>query len=185
MELLRSGHLATTPLPTDVSTLVDTYSTSLWPFCRKLAYSEADAEDLLQDTFLYVCKHPHKWLASQNPKSFLFGVAVNLFKSQKRRYARRERIAPTSALTDELNPPSDHNTEQSVIAGETQQLVQRTVQSLPDKYRVVVLLHYISEMGVAEIATTLGIPAGTVKSRLHKARQLIEHKLGEVGYEYP
>ena len=67
--------------------------------------------------------------------------------------------------------------ETEVLRAEERRQVQRAVYDLPEKYRVVVLLYYMEELPLAQIASVLHIPSGTVKSRLHQARKLLRQQL--------
>lgn len=67
--------------------------------------------------------------------------------------------------------------ETEVLRAEERRQVQRAVDTLPEKYRVVVLLYYMEELPLAQIASLLHIPSGTVKSRLHQARKLLRQQL--------
>lgn len=67
--------------------------------------------------------------------------------------------------------------ETEVLRAEERRQVQRAVDTLPEKYRVVVLLYYMEELPLAQIASLLHIPSGTVKSRLYQARKLLRQKL--------
>jgi len=160
--------------------LVDSYNESIYRFCCRLTYSKEDAEDLFQDTFLKVFEQLPKVNVSNNPKNFLFSTALYLWKSKKRMYARRIRLAPVQPLDDEI--VSEFNTENSIIAQEEIRVVRELVETLPEKIKIPTILYYTAEMSVQDIASTLAIPAGTVKSRLFKARTLIEKGLIENGH---
>ena len=160
--------------------LVDEYGEQLFKFCRRLTYSKEDAEDLFQETFLKAFEHLPKINASDNPKSFIFSTALYLWKSRKRIYARRNRIAPAQPLDEAM--VSDIYMEDSIIAQEDARLVRALVHALPDKFKMPTILFYTVEMDLAEIAATLDLPLGTVKSRLHKARKMIEKGLVKNGY---
>ena len=67
--------------------------------------------------------------------------------------------------------------ETEVLRAEERRQVQRAVDDLPEKYRVVVLLYYMEELPLAQIASLLHIPSGTVKSRLYQARKLLRQQL--------
>ncbi|MCL2527123.1 MAG: RNA polymerase sigma factor [Defluviitaleaceae bacterium] len=184
MELLRAFNLdQKTITETNITpqNLVDIYSGQLYKFCRSLTYSKEDAEDLFQETFIKAFDH----LARENPQGLLFSTAIYIWKSWKRKYARRNRLAPTTPLS-----PMDENTASSMdIEGEYAQkedirIVKELVAALPDKFRIPTILYYNAELGVSDIALALKVPAGTVKSRLHKARKLIQEGLVKNGYEY-
>jgi RNA polymerase sigma-70 factor (ECF subfamily) len=155
--------------------LADKYGNSVYKFCRSLAYSKEDADDLFQETFLKVFEQPDRLNASNSPRSFLFSTALYIWKSWKRKYARRGRIAPATQLDESLE--SDINIENDFIANEEIKTTRKLVGELPEKFKIPVILYYSMEMSVSEIAKTLGLPDGTVKSRLFKARKIIEKGL--------
>ena len=160
----------------DIGRLVDQYALPVYRFCRGLAFSREDAEDLFQDTFLKALERPEK--LAPDPKRALFAGALSLWRSRKRKYARRARIAPTEPLLDQAVPGGE-DPEASMLAREEEQRVRDVVAALPEKYRVVLVLYYSVEMKINDIALTLSLPVGTVKRRLHTARGLVEKGLAE------
>jgi RNA polymerase sigma-70 factor (ECF subfamily) len=160
---------------------VDLYSDSVYRFCRSLTYSKEDADDLFQETFIKALEQLPKICASGNPQGFLFSTALYLWKSWKRKYARRRRLAPEEPLNDAVAGGADM--EDDIMARDEIRIVRELVDDLPDKFRIPVLLYYTSEMSIADIASLLAIPAGTVKSRLHKARKILKKRLEMIQYE--
>jgi len=160
--------------------IVGIYGDGIYKFCRSLTYSKEDAEDLFQETFLQVLEQMSKVNASASPQSFLFSTTCYIWKSWKRKYARRNRLATVQQLDERV--PSGINLEDSFMAKEDIRIIREQVDALPDKYKIPVLLYYTVEMGVGDIAATLSLPVGTIKSRLHKARKLIEKGLVKIGY---
>lgn len=75
--------------------LVDEYSNSVYKFCRSLTYTKEDADDLFQETFSKAFEQQSKIMSSGNPKGFLFSISLYIWKSWKRKYARRQRLAPS------------------------------------------------------------------------------------------
>jgi len=181
-ETLRAIKIKTQIIPAKINfkDLVNSYNEQIYKFCCRLTYSKEDAEDLFQDTFLKVFEQLDKMNVSSNPKSFLFSTALYLWKGKKRAYARRNRLAPVQPLDDGM--VSDISMEDRVMAKEENSIVSELVEALPEKFKIPIILYYTVEMNVKEIASTLKIPAGTVKSRLFKARTLIEKGLVENGY---
>ena len=158
----------------DTDGLADRYGPTLYRFCRSLAFSREDAEDLFQDTFLKALERPRK--LTEDPKSFLFSTALGLWRSRKRKYARRARVAPSEPLEDRA-VPGGTDPEETVLAREEERRVRQAVAALPERYRLPLALYYSMEMKVADIALTLGIPVGTVKRRLYTARAMVEKGL--------
>ena len=165
--------------------LVDNFGESIYKFCRSLTYSKEDADDLLQETFLKPFEQLPKVSALDNPQNFLFSTTLYIWKSWKRKYARRSKLAPMQPLsefTDDIT--FGHiSTEDSVIAKENSRIVMGIVNSLPEKFKIPVIMYYTMEMSIKEIANALKCPCGTVRSRLHRARNLIKKGLIKVGYE--
>lgn len=168
--------------------LMEKEGKAVFSFCCQLTGNREDAEDLYQDTMLKAMEC-HMKINDElgSPKSFLMGISAKIWKNQKRKYARRQRIAPKEYVDDEnfngeivdvgLSP------EETYISKEMCRLVRMETAELNEKYRIVVYMHYTAEMSVEEIAHSLHIPKGTVKSRLHTARTIIGRKLEEHGYE--
>jgi len=158
--------------------LVDTYGDAVYMFCRSLTYSKDDADDLYQETFLKAIEQPSKLRG--NPKSFLFSTALYLWKSWKRKYARRNRLVPIIPLDE--TTVSEINIEESFMQKENLRTVRKLVEALPEKFKIPLILFYTMELSVLDISDILKLPVGTVKSRLHKARKLIEKGLVKDGY---
>jgi RNA polymerase sigma-70 factor (ECF subfamily) len=159
--------------------LVERYGASVYKFCRRLTYTKEDADDLFQETFIKAFTQLTE--KHDNPQGFLFSISIYLWRSQKRKHARRNRLAPFVPLDDTLK--SDFDVWGEFAEREEIRIVRELVSELPEKYKIPIILFYTAELGVAEIADALKIPVGTVKSRLHKARSLIEKGLVKNGYE--
>lgn len=155
--------------------LVDAYSTPVYRLCRRLTYSKEDADDLFQEAFLKAFEQQAKLMESDNPEGFLFSTAVYTWKSWQRKYARRKRLAPAGPL-DEA-PAEDMSLEDDMEAQEENRVIRELVKDLPDKIKIPTILYYSMEMSTAEIAKVMKLPVGTVKSRLSRARKLVEKGL--------
>ena len=170
---------------------IEEHGTAIYSFCQYLTGTREQADELYQDTFLVAVEHIRQLHndGDANPKSFLLSVAVRLWKNRRRKAAWRRRIAPEQSLDV---PGADALAEQATAAElvETEILrqerrleVRRAVGKKKKKYRVVVLLFYMEELSVEELARVLQVPAGTVKSRLHHARRLLKNQLEVLLYE--
>jgi len=170
------------PLPAcGFAALVDQHGDAIYKFCRRLTFSKEDANDLFQETFQKALEQQHKMGGAKSPESFLFSTAIYLWKSWKRKYARRDRLAPSKPFDENLLYTV--NMAEDIIVQEENSLVRAIVADLPEKFEIPIIMHYSIGMGLADIADTLGLPGGTVKSRLFKARKLIEKGLVLNGYE--
>lgn len=164
------------------------YGKDIYSFCKGLAKSTPEAEDLYQDTFLKAVELGGKIDSGGNPKSYLLSIAIRIWKNRKRKYAWRNRIAGMDSFAEgqedkAADEEAGTSPETIFLCREEQKAVRQAVGRLPEKYRLVVLLFYMEELSVDEIGAVLKIPAGTVKSRLHHARKQLERELEDVFYE--
>jgi len=137
-----------------------------------------DADDLFQDTYLSALGKTDKINASENPLGFLLSIATSIWKSRKRKYARRNKIAPETEL-DETCYAAETGPEDEAISNEEILKVRQMVDDLPDKFKAAIVMYYTIDMDIREIAAVLGLPTGTVKSRLSRARGIIRKGLVE------
>ncbi|CUP08307.1 RNA polymerase factor sigma-70 RpoD [Intestinibacter bartlettii] len=116
----------------------------------------------------------------------MVSVSIKIWKNTVRKNNRRKLIAPSMNIDDyELIDikGTSLNTEQGILKKETEREVNLIVGKLEDKFKLPIIMHYTVEMSLDEIAKSLKIPKGTVKSRLHKGRQIIKKELEDMGYE--
>lgn len=169
----------------EIESCIDTFGADVYRFCLKLCSVRPDAEDLYQQTFLKALET--QWMLDwqRNPRALFLSLAYHLWKSGRRRQARRDRIAPVGALDGDAEAalPSGENLEEAYLQKERAAAVRRILDSLPEKFRVPLTLYYLSDCSVEQIAAILEKPPGTVKSRLFKGRALIRKRLEENGYE--
>jgi RNA polymerase sigma-70 factor (ECF subfamily) len=158
--------------------LVERYQRELFHFLVRFLGDRASAEDVFQETFLQVHQSANQFDPQRRFKPWLFTIAANKARDLIRAQARR----PTNALQASINGANDEGGEfidlmQSAQPGpdeplrrrELAQKVQRTVMNMPDNLREVLLLSYFHQFPYKQISGILGIPLGTVKSRLHAA----------------
>lgn len=147
------------------------------------------AADLLQDVFLRIHRFSHRIDSSRPIEPWLYRVTTNLAYSWMKRRSRLLRCLKEMAewLSRERRPTPHHIAERD----EEWRWVQQAVASLPLAQRVVVVLYYINDLSLQEIASILDIPVGTVKSRLHYGRRALKKQLDlqremltEVYYEF-
>lgn len=175
----------------DLNQIITEYGKAIYSFCYYLTQDVENAEDLFQDTFLTVATKQKKLDQEQNIKAYICGIAIRLRKNQERKIAWRQRLAPEASI-DEKNILFEQDMADNVqteainelLNNETKKQVKEAVCSLTDKYRIVVLLYYMEELTIAEISATLGIPKGTVLSRLDKARKQLKIKLEGYFHEF-
>lgn len=157
--------------------LVERYSRELFHFLLRFAGNRALAEDCLQEAFLQVHVSAGTFDLSRRFKPWLFTIAANKARDMLRRRARRPEM-PLDAtiggsdegrsfaelIADEGDTPAEIFDQ-----SEQRELVRRIVEQMPDNLREVLILGYFHQFPYKEMAGILGIPLGTVKSRLHAA----------------
>jgi RNA polymerase sigma-70 factor (ECF subfamily) len=167
---------------------VSSYGKDIYNFCRQLTRNKEEADELYQDTFLRATELCYKINKENNPKSFLLSIALRLWKNQRRKFSWRNRIAAVESYRDEscyCNYPTElaESPEEELLEKEKTERIVQAVKRLREEYQSVVYLYYTAEMPIKEISVILHLPEGTVKSRLHKARNEVGKILEEYLYE--
>ncbi|QZY57581.1 RNA polymerase sigma factor [Crassaminicella profunda] len=165
----------------DLSELIKLHGKSIYGFCYKLTKDKTDTDELYQETFLKAIELCRKIDKDNNPKAFLISIAIGIWKNKRRKYAWRQRIAPTQELNEDVNDDyifkDELTLENIVISNELRVRIQTAVDTLNDKLRIPLYMYYTAEMSIQDIASALKIPQGTVKSRLYKARKALKNIL--------
>lgn len=157
------------------------YATAL-----RLTRESADAEDLVQEAVLLAWRGYSSFEPGSNFKAWFLRILTNCFYS---RYRKRKREGTQLELEDTQELYLYCQT--AAAAGHSQvedpatafmdrldaELVAQALDALPDEYRVVATLYFLQDLAYQEIATILGVPVGTVRSRLHRGRRLLQRAL--------
>ena len=169
----------------ELEQVIAQYGKEIYSFCLHLTCNKLLADELYQDTFLRATEKVDKLQGEGNLKSYFLSMALMLWKNQKRKLAWRNRIAPMHSFSEETGDVLGvaEDALQDCLKEERRAAVRKAVSGLQEKYRIPVLLYYMEEMTVAEVAEVLGIPSGTVKSRLSVARKRLESELEGYYYE--
>ena len=158
---------------------IEAYGTDIYSFCIRLTQNREQAEELYQDTFLAMCEK-EDWKEEGNVKSYLLGITIKLWQNRKRKFAWRKRIAAEILLSKEQGLEAfsaDENLEQHMVSKEEQEAVWKAVYKLPEQLRIVILLYYMEDFKVAEIAEKLSLSISNVKSKLMRARRYLKQEL--------
>jgi RNA polymerase sigma-70 factor (ECF subfamily) len=131
------------------------------------------AEDVVQETFLKLYRN-RAWETMENERAFLARVAWRMAVERIPK-KRREHAAFREPVSEDANP------EETLLSSDWIGGVLRLVDALPEEFRQVLALSGIEGLNSREIAEVTGIPEGTVRRRLQRARQLVKQKLENVG----
>ena len=158
---------------------IEAYGTDIYSFCIRLTQNREQAEELYQDTFLAMCEK-EDWKEEGNVKSYLLGITIKLWQNRKRKFAWRKRISAEIPISKEQGLEAfsaDENLEQHMVSKEEQEAVWKAVYKLPEQLRIVILLYYMEDFKVAEIAEKLSLSISNVKSKLMRARRYLKQEL--------
>lgn len=146
---------------------IQQYGKRLYGLCRSLCGSVPDAEDLYQETWLKVLRHLSQHDPERDFGAWLTRICVNTYRSRLRRLAR----SPIRLFGE----GEDFQAPEAEDYGPLYQ----AVEALPEKLRLAVILYYFQDLDISAAAKALGVPAGTVKSRLSRARTLLREALDD------
>lgn len=157
--------------------LFDRYYPQIYRTAAGITRDSAAADDIAQDVFLKLHQYAHRIDISLPLAPWLYRVTVNLSYTWISRRQKR-RISLEDLVDQIISPPTcapDHQAESSEI----QTIVRSAISELHIQQRVVIVLHYLTGLSLEDIADVLDVPVGTVKSRLHYARENLRRRLGD------
>ncbi len=171
----------TTDEEAEFTALVERQSRFVFRVAYGVLLNAHDAEDAVQETFLKLYRNGG-WRHAENERAFLARVAWRV-AVDRRRAAR-----PSDALSEleETPEPALHlvsphpGPEQALVAANQRALVHSLIDALPDDLRLPLVLSASDELNSREIATILGIPEGTVRTRLQRARQVLRERIANL-----
>jgi RNA polymerase sigma-70 factor (ECF subfamily) len=139
----------------------------VWRYLRRMGLGEADADDATQQVFVVLSRRLDG-IEPQKERAFLYGTAARVFSEHRRARVRRREV-----IGEEAAEPIDSSRAPDSMADRDQAraLLDQVLDQMDDKLRAVFVLFELEELGTAQIADMLGLPTGTVASRLRRARE--------------
>lgn len=163
---------------------------ALYNYARSISYSDQDAEDLVQETFMRAYRYFHQYTPGTNCKAWLFTILRNLYNTKYKKYKNTpdqvhyeaeeqiyEQIVNEDLSTVIKNPEEEFF--ENILPDE----IVNAIEDLPEKYRSCIVLSDVEDFSYKEIADILDIPIGTVMSRLHRGRNILKKKLVDFAKE--
>ena len=162
------------------------YARQLYSAALRMTRNPADAEDLVQETYLKAYRAYDSFEAGTNLKAWLYRILTNTFINKYRADSRRPKQSELGEVEDLYmyrrismgdSAAASRSTEERVLDGLVEEDVKRAVEELPENFRIPVLLADLEGFSYKEIAEILDIPIGTVMSRLHRGRKAMQKRL--------
>lgn len=160
---------------------------ALYGSALRLTRNARDAEDLIQETMLRAFRFWDSYDETSNCKGWLFRILTNTFINEYQRKKRSREIVLAAAneqrtvdgvLAQEAGR-GQRTPEEVLLEGSLSEDVEKALATLPEDFRIVVLLCDVEDFSYKEIAEIVDCPVGTVMSRLHRARRLLKSQLSE------
>ena len=144
-----------------VRELVERYGKALSAVLQRALGSSADADDVFQETWIRVIRSAHSYDPEQKFSAWLFAIAWNQVKNRWASRRPGEAVELASLVSRERTP------EENALEADRAERIRTLVGRLPERLSQAVMLRYFEELSEKDVAERLGIPVGTVKSRLH------------------
>lgn len=166
---------------------------AVYRFALRLAGSPSEAEDLVQETFLRAYRAWDQYTLGTRAKSWMFTICRNAFLRQRERDVRRDELVAEAAGASGdgdgtrekaiFAGRADYDPEGDYFRGLVDERILEAIDALPHDFREAVVLSDLHDLSYQEVAEVLGIPLGTVKSRLFRGRRLLQGGLREYAVE--
>ena len=168
------------------------YASQLYSAALRMTRNPADAEDVLQETYLKAYRAYHTFKAGTNLKAWLYRILTNTYINKYRKDQRRPSEVELGELEDFYlykrlgesgGAGATESAEDQVMETIVDADVKAALEALPENFRLPVLLADVEGFAYKEIAEMLDIPIGTVMSRLHRGRKALQKRLWDFATE--
>ncbi|ALS26223.1 RNA polymerase sigma factor SigW [Paenibacillus cisolokensis] len=162
--------------------LVGLYQDKLYHMAYRMLYNRQEAEDVVQETFLRVYKNLDRYDETMKFSTWIYRIATNLcidrIRKRKPSYSLDAESNDHEGLDGYSMIPSDNRTPESeTLLSETQRTIHQAIETLPAKYKSVMVLRYLQDLSLQEIGEVLDMPVTTVKTRVHRGREFLRKRL--------
>jgi RNA polymerase sigma-70 factor (ECF subfamily) len=162
--------------PAAFEALVNQHAVYVYNLAFRVAQDAQEAEDLAQETFLRAWQGLAHFRGQARFATWLYRIQANLFYNRWPRLRRDLASLPVEAAAFEPIP-AEQGVEAAVVSAEERAAVHAAIDRLSPAYRVLITLRHLQEMSYEEIAQTLNLPLGTVKTGIHRARRELQQAL--------
>ncbi len=167
---------------TEFEELVRPHADALYRTALRMTGDAPAAEDLVQEAFLKAWKNLHRFERGTNFKAWIFTILTNAYINDYRRAARAPEVVTDFSEVEPEGPVETPHLSAEDVARLGDRLgdaARKALEKVPDEFRLVFLLATLEDLSYKEIAAMMGIPIGTVMSRLFRARTMLREELAE------
>ena len=162
--------------------LVRRYQGQIVNLARAMTASDADVDDMAQEIFVRVWRSLPKFRGESTFRTWLYGIALNVIRTHRGRRSKLRALFWTASADSEVDPveqaaDADPGIEQKVLLRDA---IDRALKQLPEELRAALVLRDVQGLEYREIADALGVPIGTVESRIFRARQRLRPMLAHL-----
>ena len=163
--------------------LISRYERPVFSVALRMLRQREDAEDVTQETFVRMFRALDRYDLGRPFAAWLFTITsrlcIDLIRRRKNRPVALVRYEPGSSEAETIDIPDSSPGPELLTQHEAEERrVKDIIEALPPHYRIVVLMRHQQDMAYEEIAVALGLPLGTVKARIHRARALLAQRIG-------
>jgi RNA polymerase sigma-70 factor (ECF subfamily) len=162
--------------------LVELYKDKIYHLGYRMLNQRQEAEDIVQETFLRVYSNLDRYDENQKFSTWIYRIATNLCIDRLRK--RKASFSLDAEMSDgegtdwhAMLASNEPGPESEIILSETQHHIRDAIETLPDKYKTIVILRYLHDLSLQEISDVLNMPVTTVKTRVHRGREFLRKKL--------
>jgi RNA polymerase sigma-70 factor (ECF subfamily) len=165
--------------------LVELYKDKIYHLAFRMLGNSQEAEDMTQETFLRVFRNLDRYDETLKFSTWIYRIATNLtidrLRKRKMTYSLDADVTVEGEGLDwySILASSEPGPEGQIVLSDMQRRIREAIDTLPKKYKSVIILKYLHDMSLQEISDVLDMPVTTVKTRVHRGREFLRRKLDQ------
>ncbi len=159
--------------------IIQTNHKRLLNFVLRRVRNQAEAEDLVQAAYLEAIRGSGQFQGLSRPETWLFGIAINLIRNHFSRAPISRYVFESDEML-EFETTDEPSPEEAMILKRRMHALDKCIDSMPEDMRITLILVTVEDLSYHEVAETLGVPVGTVRSRLSRAREVLKKEMATI-----
>lgn len=143
----------------------------------RIIHQREDVEDLCQEIFIKVYANLKHYRSESKLSTWIATIAYNASVTYIKKHSKTEQV---EISTDEYELPASEGPNVLLEKADLKKLIKKQIEQLPEHYRIIITLYHLEEFSYKEIEEITGMPEGTIKTHLHRARKILKNKLNFV-----